>query len=26
VEALGVYARVLGERGEPFPAEESAAR
>src|SRR5882672_2643310 len=26
VEALDVYAKVLGERGEPFPAEESAAR
>lgn len=26
VEALDVYARVLGERGEPFPAEETAAR
>ena len=26
VEALDVYARVLGERGEPFPAEEDAAR
>src|SRR6266478_6002701 len=26
VEALDVYAKVLGERGEPFPAEETAAR
>ena len=26
VEALDVYARVLAERGEPFPAEETAAR
>jgi hypothetical protein len=26
VEALDVYARVLGERGEPFPAEDHAAR
>jgi len=26
VEALDVYARVLGERGEPFPAEDAAAR
>jgi len=26
VEALDVYARVLGERGEPFPAEETPAR
>src|SRR5215472_14972722 len=25
VEALDVYARVLSERGEPFPAEEAAA-
>jgi 4-carboxymuconolactone decarboxylase len=24
VEALDVYARVLGERGEPFPAEEGS--
>src|SRR5437868_4697931 len=26
VEALDVYAKVLGERGEPFPAEESSGR
>jgi 4-carboxymuconolactone decarboxylase len=26
VEALDVYAKVLTERGEPFPAEETAAR
>jgi 4-carboxymuconolactone decarboxylase len=26
VEALDVYARVLAERGEPFPAEETAGR
>ncbi len=26
VEALDVYAKVLAERGEPFPAEERAAR
>jgi 4-carboxymuconolactone decarboxylase len=26
VDALEVYAKVLAERGEPFPAEESAAR
>jgi len=26
VEALDVYAKVLGERGEPFPAEEPAGR
>ena len=26
VEALNVYAKVLGERGEPFPAEEPAGR
>jgi 4-carboxymuconolactone decarboxylase len=26
VEALDVYAKVLGERGEPFPAEETAPR
>src|SRR5215467_9364043 len=26
VEALEVYARVLGERGEPFPAEDAATR
>jgi 4-carboxymuconolactone decarboxylase len=26
VEALDVYAKVLGERGEPFPAEEAPAR
>jgi alkylhydroperoxidase/carboxymuconolactone decarboxylase family protein YurZ len=26
VEALDVYAKVLAERGEPFPAEEPAAR
>src|SRR6266704_6142990 len=25
VEALDVYAKVLGERAEPFPGEESAA-
>lgn len=26
VDALGVYAQVLTERGEPFPGEEPAAR
>jgi len=26
VEALDVYVKVLGERGEPFPAEESSGR
>ena len=26
VDALDVYGKVLGERGEPFPAEEDGAR